>query len=95
LWLEGATNKSAIGTRIVARVGDRTIHRQVMGAQSYLSVSDLRIHFGLSEAQAIDELTIYWAGGNRQTFNNLAAGKFYFVRENQAPISFIPGEKQI
>jgi hypothetical protein len=95
LWLEGAANKSAIGTRIVARIGDRKIQRQVMGAQSYLSVSDLRVHFGLGEAQAIDELTIYWAGGNRQTINNLAAGKFYFVRENQAPISFIPGEKQI
>jgi len=95
LWLEGAKNKSAIGTRIVAKIGNKTIQRQVMGAQSYLSVSDLRVHFGLGEAQAIDELTIYWAGGNRQTINNLGAGKFYFIRENQEPIAFIPGEKQI
>jgi len=95
LWLEGAKNKSAIGTRIVARIGDKKIQRQVMGAQSYLSVSDLRAHFGLGAAQAIDELTIYWAGGSQQTINNLDAGKCYFVRENQEPITFTPGEKQI
>lgn len=95
LWLEGAKNKSAIGTRVVARIGDKTIQRQVMGAQSYLSVSDFRVHFGLGDAAAIDELTIYWAAGKQQTIKNLAAGKFYFVRENQEPLPFTPGEKTI
>jgi hypothetical protein len=58
LWLEGTTsNRNAIGARVTARVGERTLQRLVMGAQSYLSVSDFRVHFGLGGAEKIDELT--------------------------------------
>ena len=95
LWLEGARNKSAIGARLVAKIGDRTIERQVMGSQSYLSMSDLRVHFGLGSADQIDELTIYWPGGNKQGIAAVEAGKFYFVRENDLPVEFIPGQAQV
>lgn len=95
-WLEGEkANRSAIGTRIVAKIGDKTIQRQIMGAQSYLSVSDLRVHFGLGQAEKIDELTIYWAGSEPQALKDIQAGKFYYIREGKEPIQFIPGEKQI
>lgn len=92
LWLEGERNKSAIGTRLVAKVGDRTIERQIMGSQSYLSMSDLRVHFGLGKAEQIDELTIYWPGGNKQGIASIDGGKFYFIRENELPAEFIPGQ---
>lgn len=96
LWLEGEkTNRSAIGTRIVAKIGNKTIQRQIMGAQSYLSVSDFRILFGLGKAEKIDELTIFWAGSEPQTLQNIQAGKFYYIREGKEPLEFIPGEKQI
>ncbi len=92
LWLEGERNKSAIGARVVAKIGDRTIERQIMGSQSYLSMSDLRVHFGLGTAPQIEELTIYWPGGNKQAIAAMEAGKFYFVRENELPVEFVPGE---
>ncbi len=96
LWLEGErSNRNAIGARVVARVGDRKIERQIMGAQSYLSVSDFRVHLGLGDAQKIDELTIFWLGGEPQTITNLESGKFYYIKQNNAPTAFIPGEKQI
>lgn len=95
LWLEGNKNRNAIGARVVAKVGDKKIERQIMGSQSYLSVSDFRLHFGLGAAQAIDELTIYWSGGQTQTIKNLTNGKFYYVREGKDPVPFVPGEKQI
>ncbi len=96
LWLEGSkANRSAIGARVVAKVGDRTIERQIMGAQSYLSVSDLRLHFGLGEASVIDELTIHWPGSEPQRFTSLAANSFYYVREGNEPVAFVPGERQI
>ena len=78
LWLEGERNKSAIGTRVAARIGERTIERQVMGSQSYLSMSDLRVHLGLGKSAQIDELTIHWPGGNKQAIAAMDAGKFYF-----------------
>ncbi len=95
-WLEGEkANRSAIGTRLVAKIGDKTIQRQIMGAQSYLSVSDLRVHFGLGQHEKIDELTIYWAGSEPQTLKDIQAGKFYYIREGRELMPFIPGEKQI
>lgn len=95
LWLEGNKNRNAIGARVVAKVGDKKIERQIMGSQSYLSISDFRIHFGLGAAETIDELTIYWLGGQTQTIKNLTDGKFYYLREGKDPVPFVPGEKQI
>jgi enediyne biosynthesis protein E4 len=96
LWLEGErANRNAIGTRVVARIGDKKIERQIMGAQSYLSVSDFRVHFGLGAAQKIDELTIYWLGGEPQTIRDLQGGKFYYIRQAREPQVFVAGEKQI
>jgi hypothetical protein len=96
LWLDGDTaNRNAIGGRAVARIGDKKIEGQVMGAQSYLSVSDFRIHFGLGPAEKIDEITIYWPGGAAQTIKDLSCGKFYYIRQGKEPVPFVPGEKQI
>ncbi len=96
LWLEGTkANRSAIGARLVAKIGERTIERQVMGAQSYLSMSDLRAHFGLGQAEKIDELTIHWPGSEKQVINDVRAGAFYYIREGNSPVVFVPGEKRI
>jgi hypothetical protein len=96
LWLEGErANRNAIGTRLVAKIGDKKIERQIMGSQSYLSIGDFRVFFGLGAAQKIDELTIYWLGGEAQTIRDLQGGKFYYVRQGKEPVTFIAGEKQI
>ncbi|MGE3467834.1 MAG: ASPIC/UnbV domain-containing protein, partial [Pyrinomonadaceae bacterium] len=76
-------------------LGDKKYERQIMGAQSYLSVSDFRLHFGLGSAGKIDELTIHWPGGSEQKIVDLEAGKFYFVREDTDPVPFVPGERQL
>ncbi len=96
LWLEGArANRSAIGTRVSAKIGNRTIRREVMGASSYLSISDFRMLLGVGEAATIDELTVYWPGREPQVIKGLAAGKYYRVVEGQEPSAFVPGEKQL
>jgi hypothetical protein len=92
LWLEGEKNRSAIGARIIATIGRRVIERQIMGSQSYLSMSDLRVHFGLGEADQIDELMIFWPDGNQQTIAAVEAGKFYYIHENDLPVEFVPGQ---
>jgi hypothetical protein len=95
LWLEGSkANRSGIGTRVVARIGNRTIQRQIMAASSYLSVCDFRVLLGLGDATTIDELTLFWPGREPQVINGLSAGKFYRVVEGQAPAAFVPGEKR-
>lgn len=93
LWLEGGkANRSAIGARVVARVGGRTLVRQVHGASSYLSMNDPRVHLGLGSAAAIDELTIYWPGSAPQVLRGLQAGRHYRVVEGQPPVPYEPGK---
>lgn len=92
LWLEGVdANRSAIGTRVVAHIGDRRIERQVMGVQSYLSVSDFRLHLGLADAEAIDRLEVHWPGGDVQIVGPLSHGHHYHLRQGSEPQSYIPG----
>jgi hypothetical protein len=95
LWLEGnKSNRSAIGARVVAKIGNRTIQRQIMSASSYLSVCDFRVLLGLGDATVIDELTIYWPGREPQVIKNLDAGKYYRIVEGQPPTAFVPGERR-
>jgi hypothetical protein len=87
--------RNAIGARVVAKIGEKVIERQVMGAQSYLSISDFRLHFGLGTAEKIDELTIVWPAGEKQTIKDLAGNRFYYIKERLDPASFVPGQRQI
>ncbi|MDH3492935.1 MAG: CRTAC1 family protein [Acidobacteriota bacterium] len=93
LWLEGSgSSRSAIGTRLIAKTGDRTIKRQIMGAQSYLSISEFRILFGLGSAEKIDSLEIYWPGAEKQTLSDIAAGKYYYLKQDGEIIDLKIGE---
>ncbi|MFQ5462694.1 MAG: CRTAC1 family protein [Phycisphaerae bacterium] len=97
-WLEGASNRSAIGARIVLRIGDRIIVRQVMGASSYLSQSDRRLHFGLGDPDRIDEITVFWPGGSVQHLENAAllqVDTFYHWPQGRLPVRVIPGAATI
>jgi enediyne biosynthesis protein E4 len=92
LWLEGRkANRSAIGARVVARAGGRTLVRQVHGASSFLSMCDPRVHLGVGSAAAVDELTIYWPGTAPQVLRGLQAGRHYRVVEGQPAVAYEPG----
>lgn len=92
LWLEGrAANRSAIGTRVIARVGDRVLRRQVLGSSSYQSVNDPRVHLGLGDATGVDSLTVIWPGGEEAEFTALEGGRFYHLVQGEAPEAYVPG----
>jgi hypothetical protein len=56
------SNRSAIGARVEVKVGDKTIHREVVGARGYLSQSELPVTIGLGKANKVDSVTVYWPG---------------------------------
>lgn len=97
LLLEGAdkTNRNAIGTRLVAKIGDKKIERQIMGSQSYLSISDFRVLFGLGKAEKIDELEILWHSGEKQFIQNVQAGNYYYLKQGNNLAEFRPGQKMV
>ena len=86
LQLEGTTsNRLALNARAFVRTGTITQSAEVLSGGSYLSQSDLRLHFGLAAATQIDELRVLWPDGRQQTFPNLPADRFYHLKEGAAP----------
>ncbi len=88
LELEGSkSNKLALNTRVKATAGDLVETRQVLSGGSYLSQDDLRIHFGLGPHDHLDKAEIVWPSGKAETLTNLAADRFYKVKEGQGVVS--------
>jgi hypothetical protein len=67
--------------KIVA--GGMTQTDEIHSGGSYLSQSDLRVHFGLGSATKIDSLEIRWPSGATDTVKDLAVDKFYAVLEGK------------
>ena len=74
------TNRSAIGTRVVARYGTRRQAQEVTAQSSFYSANDRRLHFGLG-AETVADLTIRWTNGTTETVANVAADQFVTIRE--------------
>jgi hypothetical protein len=75
------SNHDAIGARIAVRVGKRTLVDEVRSGSSYISNSDMRVHFGLGAASKIDALEIRWPNGSLETFDNVAVNGIRTIKE--------------
>jgi hypothetical protein len=54
---------------------------EVRSGGSYLSQSDLRLHFGLGAATTIETLEVQWPGGGTQAFHGVSANHFYHLKQ--------------
>jgi enediyne biosynthesis protein E4 len=79
------TNRSAIGTRVVARYGTRRQAQEVIAQSSFYSANDRRLHFGLG-AETVADLTIRWTNGTTETVTNVAADQLVTIREGAGVI---------
>ncbi|MBM3761881.1 MAG: CRTAC1 family protein [Acidobacteria bacterium] len=74
------SNRSAIGARVICRHGGRNQMAEVRSGGSYLSQSDLRLHFGLDQAETAD-LQIRWPNGKEQQLNGVKANQILRIVE--------------
>ena len=82
LELEGASpNTSAFGTSISARVGGRTLVRQVAGGGSYAYHGDARVYLGVGDGGTIDEIEVRWPDGAIETATGLDGGEWIHWRQ--------------
>jgi hypothetical protein len=82
LKLEGVkSNRSAIGARVRLTAGDRTQSDEVRSGGSYLSQSDLRLHFGVGTARRINRVEIDWPSGAHQVETDLEVNRALTIRE--------------
>ena len=75
------SNRLALNARIRATAADLVQLGEVISGGSYLSQHDLRVHFGLGSHERVDKAEITWPDGKVETLTNLAADRFYTVRE--------------
>ena len=74
--------RDAIGTRVALRVGERWQYREVRAGSSYLSQSDVRLHFGLGTASDIDELKINWSSSRTTVLRSVPVDQILTVEED-------------
>lgn len=82
LHLVGAHgNRDGIGSRVRLTTGGKTQTRWRMSSSGYLSQSDYRLHFGLSDHVRIDKIEIRWPNGKIQILENIQANQVLSVKE--------------
>jgi hypothetical protein len=81
------SNRLAIGARIKIVAGGVTQTDEIHSGGSYLSQSDLRVHFGLGSATKVESVEIHWPSGATDTLSNLAADAFYAVLEGKGIVA--------
>ena len=79
------SNRSAIGSHVLARYGGRSQAQAVLAQASYYSVNDRRLHFGLGEAESAD-LEIRWTNGGKERYPDLPADRLVVIREGEGVI---------
>ena len=86
--LEGVKcNRLALNARVQATAGNLVQLGEVISGGSYLSQNDLRIHFGLGGHVRVDKVKVMWPDGRVETLTNLAADRFYSVKEGSGVVS--------
>ena len=73
-----------VGATVVATAGGKRQVRAYGRWQSYLSVNDPRLHFGLGTAEKVESLEIRWPSGIVQTLRDVAADRYLTVVEPSA-----------
>jgi hypothetical protein len=81
------SNRLAIGAKVKIVAGRDTQTEQIRSGGSYLSQSDLRVHFGLGDASKVETVEIRWPSGANETLKNLAADHFYSVLEGRGVVT--------
>jgi enediyne biosynthesis protein E4 len=77
-------NRDAIGARVSVTAGGLKQIDEVRSADSFVSSSDVRLHFGLGSAALIDSIEVQWPDGSRQQHRGLPVKREHVVRQGQA-----------
>jgi|HubBroStandDraft_4_1064222.scaffolds.fasta_scaffold08492_3 hypothetical protein len=77
-------NRDAIGARVRVTAGGLTQMDEIRSADSFASSSDVRLHFGLADAAAIDKVEIRWPDGSVEQRTGLATNQEYIIRQGES-----------
>ena len=85
------SNRDGIGARISVKTPTRTLVDEVRSGSSYISNSDMRVHFGLGSAAKIEWVEIRWPSGLAEKFSDLSVDAIHTLKEGtgtaEAPVT--------
>lgn len=81
--LRGERYRDLVGAKLTLDVDGQILTRWVKGGGSYLSAHDHRLVFGLGKQHQPGQLTVRWPGGKTQTWNGLAADRYWRLTEGE------------
>ena len=80
------SNRSGVGAMVKVVAGDLTQKDEVRSGDSYISQSDLRLHFGLEKRTRIDLIEIRWPSGAIDKVTGVGVNKILTIKEGQGLI---------
>jgi enediyne biosynthesis protein E4 len=75
----GRDHRTVLGTKVKVTAGGRSQVQEFSVSSSYASGTLTDLHFGLGDAERVDEISITWPGGQTQTFRDVAAKTIYRI----------------
>ena len=66
------SNRNGIGAEVTLRAGGHSWVQEVRSGSSYLSSSDLRLHFGLGASTTVEGVEVRWPSGAKETFPGIS-----------------------
>ena len=76
------SNRSAIGSRVLAKYGGKVQAQAVMAQSSFYSVNDRRLHFGLGDETRAD-LEVHWTNGLVEHYSNVNCNQLVTLTEDK------------
>lgn len=76
------SNRDGIGARVAVTAAGRSWVQELRSGSSYLSSSDLRLHFGLGSAATVDHIDVLWPRGVAERFPGGKADRFVTLAES-------------
>jgi enediyne biosynthesis protein E4 len=86
-WILLDLGSAAMGAKVRLTAGGRTQVQEVRSGGSYLSQSDLRLHFGLGKEKVIDRIEVQWPGTGQavQVLEKITAGQVLKIAPPSGP----------
>lgn len=93
--LEGTrSNRDGVGALVTAVTGSLRQTRLAAAGSGYASQNSARLHFGLGDAERVDELIVRWPAGSTERFTDLPVRRLVRVTEGSG-IEVSPLEGQL
>jgi hypothetical protein len=81
-------NRSAIGARVRVVTGDHSQIREVRSGGSVMSQDDLRLHFGLAQAETVDLIEVRWPTTDAvERFRKIEVDQILTIKEGSGIIA--------